>query len=323
MNTAALQQASSVFAWMQMPMIAVGLVGNLLTFLVFSREKFRNNSIGIYIRALAISDSFTVYRLVYNICQYFFNIRLNVLSNFMCKFYYFMTISLTSISIWTLVAFSVDKMIHVLGKSQKFPFMNKKSFQLAVVIANALVHVVIYSFIPILVELKQIPGFNGTTIPFCFLQTIPNYKYINMFDLIEADFLPFVVLMITTCITVRCLFKSRNNLEATQQRSLRERRAKDVKFAINSIALNVLAVTFNTPISIAYLITIPNAAVFGLFFSICAFLYTVNYSILFFVNLAFNSIFRNELFLMLRLRKTRINPSSFSATPQTFNVNQI
>jgi hypothetical protein len=177
-------------------------------------------------------------------------------------------------------------------------------------------------FIPILIELKQTPGSNGTSPTYtCALQNIPNFQYINVFDLLDADFVPFLLLMITTSVTVRCLFKSRNNLEATQQRSLRERRAKDVKFAINSIALNVLAVTFNTPLSISFLITIPDASVYTLFFSICVFFYTVNYSILFFVNLAFNSIFRNELFLMLRLRKTHINPSSFSATPQTLNVN--
>jgi hypothetical protein len=320
MDPELMQQVAYVFQVAQFAMLTIGLVGNLLTFLVFSRKKFQTNSISVYMRALAVADSFTFYRFISYCFLYFGNVKLSSLSNFMCKLNNFMITGLHSISIWVLVAFSSDKMIHALGKSQRFPFMNKKSFQLAVVIANALFHCIVYLFIPILIELKQTPGSNGTSPTYiCALQNIPNFQYINIFDLFDADFVPLLLLMVTTSVTVRCLFKSRNNLEKTQQRSLRERRAKDVKFAINSISLNILAILFNTPISIAYLVNIPNKVVSSLFFAICVFFYTVNYSILFFVNVAFNASFRSELFLLLRIRVPSIEPLPVTANVRRTN----
>jgi len=40
--------------------VSIGLVGNLLSFLVYSRKAFKKNSINIYCRALAIVDSLII-----------------------------------------------------------------------------------------------------------------------------------------------------------------------------------------------------------------------------------------------------------------------
>jgi hypothetical protein len=165
--------ATYVIGVLRIPMMVIGLVGNVLSFLVFSRRKFTDHSISIYCRALAISDSFTLYQLVFDIIYYAFNILLSSQSEFWCKLNFYLIISLSSTSTWILVAFSLDKMVQVLGKTQKYPYIKKKKFQLIVVCSIVVLHALLYSFIPILLELKQVTGFNFTDFP-CNLQNINN-----------------------------------------------------------------------------------------------------------------------------------------------------
>jgi hypothetical protein len=113
-------KAINVIGMAKIPIIAVGLVGNFLSFLVFSRKTFRNYSIGVYCRALAIADSFILYRLVFDLFNYLNNTTLSYQSDFLCKLNGYMQIGLSPISIWVLVAFSVDKMINVFGRAQRF-----------------------------------------------------------------------------------------------------------------------------------------------------------------------------------------------------------
>jgi hypothetical protein len=318
-------QAINVIGLLRIPMIGVGLVGNLLSFIVFSRKAFQNNSISTYCRALAISDSYILYQFVFDITFTFFNTNMSTKSQFLCKLHFFIEIGLSTISIWILVVFSIDKMIHVLGKAQKFSFIKKKKFQLALVLSVAILSCLIYMFIPIMIQLTPvpIPGVNGTFRVefFCILQTIANYKFLNGFILAESAILPFLLLTITTGFTVKRLFQSRNNLLQRAPNStttmLRERKSKDFKFAITSIVLNIIAVIFQIPISLSYLVTIENAIDYALFFMICFFLLYLNFSITFFIHLGFNSIFRNELFLMLGIRKPQIHPAGTNTNVNT------
>jgi hypothetical protein len=288
----------------RLPLILIGLIGQLLSFLVFSRKKFTKCSISVYFRALAIADCFTVYRFVYDIFSYFYDIKISTQSNFMCKMSYFIVTGLSPISVWILAAFSIDKMIHALGKSKKFAFIEKKSFQYATVLVIVSVHCFIYSYLPIMIQLKQVTRSNGNTSVICFLPNIPHYKYISGLILVEANVVPFGLMMLTTLVIVKCLIQSRTKLERSQRRSLQERRRKDAKFAVNSVILNVCSVIFQMPIALSFLV-LPNPGnkKFSLIFTIIIFLFYLSYSIRFFVHCTFNRVFRQEFLLMLRVKK--------------------
>ena len=65
--------------------ISIGLIGNILTFIVFSRPVFEKNSIGTYCRALAVFESLTVYQLVADIIFVFYKDFIPQSSDLGCK----------------------------------------------------------------------------------------------------------------------------------------------------------------------------------------------------------------------------------------------
>jgi hypothetical protein len=138
-------------------------------------------------------------------------------------------------------------------------------------------------------------------------------RYVSLLIFVETDLVPFVLMTVATTVTVRRLFVSRNNVEKSQNKSSRERKMKDVKFAINSTVLNVLAVIFLLPITMSNLFSFQDPIEQGLFYTTCLFLLYFNFSNSFFIHFAFNSIFRSELFLALRIRKTKILASNTNA----------
>jgi hypothetical protein len=293
--------------------ILLGLVGSFLCFLVFSREKFKTNSISIYCRALAISDSTVlIYALVLAI-GFNFNIDLTAQSDLSCQLGYYIQVGMAPISIWILAAFSLDKMIHVLDKAASYGFIKKRSFQLTVVVSFGLFHCLLYIFVPIMLKLKHQSLNNSddeTFLP-CNFPNIDNYRYIMGFYIFESALMPGSLMLISTVVTVKRLFQSRNNLEKSQNKVLRERKARDVKFAVNSVFLNVFSATLQIPIALQYILII--ASTHSLFFMIILFLFYLNFSVTFFVHFTFNSIFRREFFLMTRIAKARIEPNTTQA----------
>jgi hypothetical protein len=296
-----------VIGVLKLPIIAIGLMGSFLSFLVFSRKAFREYSIGIYCRALALSDSFILYRFVFDLLNYLNNTKISYKSEFLCKLNFYIQVGLSPISIWIVVAFSIDKMLNTHESSNKFAFMAKKKFQLAFVSSIAIFRALFYIFVPVLVSLKPVPGSNETSFV-CLLQNAPNYKYFSCFFLIESSILPFVIMIIATSVIINRLVKSRHNLEKITKKSLNYRKRKDVKFGITSIALNALSVVLLIPVTLSYIVTFENQIDSSLFVTIGTFLFYLNYSITFFVHLTFNRVFRNEFLMMLRLRKQKITP---------------
>lgn len=95
--------------------VVIGLVGNFLSFVVFSRKSFRNNSINVYCRALVLSDSTVLtVQFINLIFVIFVNNDVFSSSNALCKFSYYVFTSLSPTSGWILVIFSIDKAMCVL-----------------------------------------------------------------------------------------------------------------------------------------------------------------------------------------------------------------
>jgi hypothetical protein len=294
-----------VFGILQIPMLFLGLVGHFFSFFVFSRKSFTKYSISVYFRAMAISECFVLYRFVYDIFASFFDTKIYMTSSFWCKAHFYVPTAILPTSTWILVAFSIDKTIHALGKRQQFPFIEKKSFQLAIVVGIAVLRGCLYAFLPLSLQLKQALDSNGTCVSSCLLEDLSYYRYLLALVLFEANVIPFCLMLATTIVIVIKLNQSRNNLKRSSVGSdgLRERKMKDVRFAVNSIVLNLLEVMFEMPVFIVHLMNIQNPDTHKLFVTIGVFLFYLSYSITFLVHFTFNPLFRDEFFLMLRINK--------------------
>lgn len=95
--------------------VTIGLVGNFISFLIFSRKSFKNNSINVYSRALAISDSIIVgFEFSTDLAWVFYKYDLFSSSTLLCKVSSFVFVGFSPLSGWILVAFSIDKLVNVL-----------------------------------------------------------------------------------------------------------------------------------------------------------------------------------------------------------------
>lgn len=187
------------------------------------------------------------------------------------------------------------------------------------------INAAIYVAIPIYHKLVTIPTvitIYGTDYTFyttvCLIQTLSFYRVLIITYLVISNFVPFIIMIVSSVLTVRILITSRHRIEVMATREKKNRRAKDLKFAVNSIVLDVLFVLFQTPISVVYLVDIPDTVVYTKVVLITGLFYFVNYIIPFFTYILSNSLFRREMLKMMGL-KNHIKQSKHS-TAHTVNT---
>ena len=122
--------------------ILVGLLGNMITFIIFSRPVFQKNSISIYCRALAVFESFTIVHLVYEYGIAFSSYFLGNYSDITCIIYNYANSAFGPIPGWILIALSIDKLLNMknIGNS----LIKKRWFQLVVIASIVLFNLLLY-----------------------------------------------------------------------------------------------------------------------------------------------------------------------------------
>ena len=303
---------TKVMSACQISIIILGLVGNILTFIIFSRPVFAKNSISTYCRALALIDCFTVYVLVSDIGFVFFNIFFTEKFNLACKLTYYIPMSFSSMSSWILIAFSVDK---VLSMKNKANFIKKRPFQYAVISGIVLFDLLLYIEIPIFISIDTI--FNITTVLNCDLAKISFGDIITLVSLIEGSLLPFAIMIFSSIISIKMIRDSTKNIQFHfNESNILNRTTRDFKYAITSVSFNIMFVLLKSPIIIVYVLKsyIPSVSTNTIFVSLL--FYFINYSSGIFVHLVSNSIFRREILIFLGLRKSN-QVSYLNQTPNS------
>lgn len=291
-----------IISYIEFAVWIVALFGNILSFIVFSRDSFAQNSINVYCRAMSIFDSF----IIINIVDYFYSRILNnqifLTSMLMCKMNNYLVLSMSSITEWVLVMFSFDKMICV-TQMTKFSFFKKPKFQVCMITVITLINLAIYTPVPVWINFELYPMGHNSSIFACSIDTVPFFKTIGMIYLIESTLVPFALFMLTTFVIIIAIYKSSKNLQRTISftQQYKHRRAKDRKFAFNSIVLNLLFIIFKLPISLCFIVDLGQNELSYFVIIMSEFAFFLNPCTRFFSYLLINSIFRRELVLLLRL----------------------
>ena len=279
--------------------ITIGLLGNILTFIVFSRPVFAKNSISTYCRALAVFESLTVYQLVADIIFVFYKDFIPQSSDLGCKLVNYFGMLNGSIPGWILIAFSIDK---VLSMKNRAKFIKKRSFQYAVISGIVVFHLLIYIEVPIYLVRIVNPNAPAYTIR-CDLSTLWFGDIISMVYLIEGTLLPFIIMLCSSIISTKMIRDSAMNIQNhVTQLNDPSRKNRDFKYAITSISFNLMFLLFKTPVIICFFVKsyIPDVSVVTIYWLVLIF--HINYSSGFFINLVSNSIFRREFLVLLRFR---------------------
>ena len=291
-----------------LPIVAIGFLSNMLAFVVFSRKKFEKNTIfTIYFRFLTAFDTLSLLLPLNKYLEYVYNIYISKISDFFCIFRFYILNVISSISGWITVFISLDRLISITSPSRylirKNPLFQITICLLIVFISSALFSLNINSHI--FVSYKN--ATNKTLITINCLAA--NYPIFSIIRLIYSDSLPFLIMIISTCLTLKQLFKSRKRAKSNNTNTDSTIKQKDRKFAITSIAVNIIFLTLNTPYCLTNTIyqfwpNLFDIDIYNFLVSIFQLIYFSNFASIFWVNFFVNSLFKQELYELL-LNKSR------------------
>lgn len=276
------------------------LIGSMLSFIVFSRRVFKKSSIGVYCKCLAISDLFVLVNLCLGIATSILNYPLINYNDAVCKLIVFISGGFSPIPGWILVVFSIDQLITVSRRSQTSRFFNKSWFQYTLIAGIFVFNCVLYS--PSLV----LNGILNVTIN-------ENISYVGcesvsivmpIVYLTEACFIPIGILLLTTSLTIRVMVKSRNRTllvslssskSSISQTNVRHRKVRELKYAFNSIILNIVFVLCSTPLVVYYILPKTDYLASYVFSTFGFLFFYLNFSLHFWIHLTVNPVFKKEL----------------------------
>lgn len=307
---------SRILAGVRIALVLIGLIGNVITFIIFSRPVFEKNSISVYCRALVIADSFTFVNLIYDIGIAFFDINFVDHSDFACVLINYTGMIFGALNGWILITFSIDKLLNM--KSIGNSLIKKRWFQYAVIISLFIFHVLLYLEVPIYLRLSSFDVSN-MTLTFCSFSLMPFATLTISMYLLEGNIVPFIVIFTTSIISIRTIRKSSRNLMNSQLSLSNIRNKRDVKFAVTSITFNILFIVLRMPGMVLIVLStyISSLSISGLELQLTLLLYFMNYSIGVIVHLVSNNLFRAEFFLLFRCEKTNANQNQYQSSGQS------
>ena len=303
--------------------IAIGLIGNLLSIIVFSRKSFRNNSISTYCIALSIFECITLIQFINDMYNLVYNINLADQSDALCKLIDSSGVYLNSIQSWIMVAFSVNKLLEI--RVNSIALVKMKWFQWSIVAGIVLFDIVFYIYFPIFIKVREIyPGYF-----ICDLTTIGFFNIYMFLSIFEGSLIPFITMTVTSILTIRMLIRSRKSIERNGHLS-QDRKSRDRKYAISSLTLNILFIILKLPLLVFYILSAYYSYYNLYFYKIAFLLYFLNMSLSFFVHFITNSVFRREFLILFKVvmingesTLSNTNKNSKSTKRQISSRNQI
>ena len=306
--------------------VAISLLGNLLSIIIFSRKTFRNNSISTYCIALSLNEFLSLFKFITNISVVAFNVAPADQSDAFCRFYYYIFLIYAAVQPGIMVAFSVDKLLSM--RTSGIPLLKKKWFQWSVVAGIVLFNMLLYIVQPILIKRREIaPGRF-----FCDQNAIGFLPTLMIVMTLDSCIIPFILMIASSILTIRVLVKSRNSVAKNGNVS-KDRKSRDRKYAVSSVAFNIMFLVFKSPVMVYYIFFSFYNYYDVYFFNIAVFFAYLNPTAFFFIHLVTNSLFRREFLVLIGLVKRNGETSSVNTntnkltkalnrvTPMNSNVN--
>ena len=296
--------------------IAIGFFGNVISFVIFSRKRFQKNSISTYCQALALIDCLTIVEILDTFYQLIYKVDFINTSDESCRAMSYIPTIYNSIPVWILVAFSLDKLLNMRRKA--INLIHKKWFQWSLIAGIVLFHSILYMGLPIFIRRTEIsPG-----VYFCDPTTFQLFDVHMIVVIIETCLIPFIIMIVSSIMTIRLLYKSRRLVERAGKLTA-SRRSRDTRYAISSVVFNFVFIPLKLPIVIYYILSSFDVDTSVYYFQISLLLYFLTSSSNFFVHLVTNSLFRQELCEIFRYSKRVLLRSDSTHTNTMIPLNRV
>ena len=304
----------SVIIFFNVSLICVffGLIGNVLMLVVFSQHRLRKLSISIYFQSMALVNLYTTINWVKIYLINVENFYLVDESAFLCKAINFTIFVAGPVSAWIQVAAGIDRfLITIVSPSSKFKLIQKRSFQIAIVLfifvynSGYYFHMLFDYNLIVTIENNS----NNDSFDYSTCENNDDRTIYIMMDLLNNTLVPFIVMIGFTSATIygvleahrRTVNKSSSVSSTTSEQAHRVR-MRDIKFAVTMIVLNLVFLILNAPnpiiaIIIDYSYVDENNS--DMFYRLRIwdiFSYYFYYMSVFYFQLAVNSLVRKQFF---------------------------
>ena len=267
----------------------IGLVGNVVGFLVMLRKNLAKIGPRIMYRFLLMMDIINLLSIIVVYLKSVFNIDLLIMSKYACKLYLYLSIWLGAIPPYILIYISIEKIVATKYPSRKY-FLRKKETQiiyfLIILSFNS-----VYSLITLFVsDIISIPIENNstTTMLICYTNDFVFFMTFIWMDIVNRVILPTILMILSSIIFLNSIWNLNHRIAHNfgTNHNLR----KKINRIISLIILNISYIIFPLPISIVANFYTPNHIEFiaSYYFKMIA--YSINFYILLFTN----SLFRKE-----------------------------
>ena len=289
--------------------LPVGIILNTVSSFIFLRKKFSNTTMGFYNIIMALVNNALI---ILGMIAYFSQALGNdylLISNFSCLFLSYNLRLFSQMSSWLNVFITVDRMVSITYPN-KYPFLkNKTKLTLLILMMFALLGVL--NIPNLFYKVDTVISYNSATNKTTITKYCTSSELVvrarDTIILVFRMALPIILMVFMNIYLILKLLKVRGKFKSKRDLT------KEYYFALSIFGMNVLYVISLTPnfVSVIYLNTIQydQTAVVGtkkfavaqFFFAVSVVISTYNIFLVFFVNLAFNKIFRLECLYLFNL----------------------
>jgi hypothetical protein len=182
--------------------------------------------------------------------------------------------------------------------------MRKKLNQLTFFLVLVGINLIYYAVIPFCYEIMNTLNTNMTNASAhldCNFKDYNAQLIASYMDMTMRDILPFTLIFFFSILLIMSIFRARRRVKGTTSDQAR-RLVRDIRFSVMTLLMNFFLIILSLPFSIILLV--PNYKQ-DLAFDILFYLFYFSYGVNFYVMLITNSLFRNEVISLLRLRKQK------------------
>lgn len=300
------RQIEIVFQSLQLLVGIVGIVGNGLTFAVFSRKVFKAYSFSFYYKIMTLTNIAMLVHTLRHWTRVIFGVDLDTMCVWMCKLCNYQIFVAISTSLWLLSLISVDRLV-IIAYHNRFNIFKNRLFQIVLVafvfIYSLLIHINI-PFYSTIIKVK--PNANASTPHLMCVMPPKIFAEISRIYLLNTFAVNIVINNIVNVKLTRFItLTHKNSMVNSRHRHIT---IKHRRFAISLIGLNISSFLCNLPLAIIQLFCQyldPMSNKFKILLTVAIKIAMIDNVAPFFINIFLNRLFFEEFLVMVGLKKNK------------------
>ncbi|CAF4687874.1 unnamed protein product, partial [Rotaria sp. Silwood2] len=328
-----------VYKYICLTIFVIGVIGNLLSVLVFSRPSLRHRSCAVYFLALAITD-------IASLCASFIdtvlpsynNVTLTTKSLFICKLNPLMVYFTTDLSNFLLAVASIDRAVSIQCPHTSTKFCRAR-IAIYIIIAMSIIFLLINGHIFWGFEIDELSHSIQACMPSKKSMAFKDahnsltydrfYAIFDSLDMLFAVVIPFIVMLVCNIIILIRVITSRRSITTIitttiQSKKVRKRHEKEKQLTVMLLGSAAAFLVFTLPTEINDTVRAfrpPNASqtkgAMALLTAIFIAMGQLNHAIHFYIYTLTGGVFRKELIQLFTLTRNKSVSNRRQNTEQT------